>query len=140
MAERRRAVEQNRVVTAGELTQDLLETLFPAVFADELHLDTHQIALGGKQVEIGKAGGADRGSDLGITGKDVVQVGRIGMGAEAAGGVALGITVHQEHAALQGAQAGPQIDRGGRLAHPTLLVCYGENRAHRVSVMLSGVR
>jgi hypothetical protein len=42
-------------------------------------------------------------------------------------GVALGIKVHQQRALAVGGQRGGEIDGGGGLAHPALLVGDGEN-------------
>ena len=61
----------------------------------------------------------------------MVEVGRLGLGAETAGGVALRVAVDQQDAALEGAETGAEVDGGGGLADPALLVRDGENRGHR---------
>ena len=64
----------------------------------------------------------------------MVEVRRGGPDAQAAGGVALGVAVDQQDAALQGAETGAEVDGGGGLADPALLVRDGEDH---VFVLLS---
>ena len=86
-----------------------------------------QLDAGGQQVDIFK--GAVH-CDLvkgGVTGHQLI--GGLLAGAlvdpQATGGVSLGINVHQKHPFSQLAQAGRQIDGGGGLPHPALLVGNG---------------
>ena len=49
---------------------------------------------------------------------------------DAAGGVALGVAVDEEHLAAFEGEGGGQIDRRRGLADATLLVCDGDNFSH----------
>ena len=52
--------------------------------------------------------------------------------AEPAGGVALRVAVDQQDALLESCEPGGEVDRGGGLADPTLLVGDSENLGHSV--------
>jgi len=60
----------------------------------------------------------------------MVEVGRLSLGAQPAGGIPLRVAVHEQHPALQGAEAGAEIDGGGGLSDPTLLIDDRKNRGH----------
>ena len=50
--------------------------------------------------------------------------------ADAAGRVALGIAIDEQHALVGEGERGGQIDRRGGLSDATLLVCDGDNLSH----------
>jgi hypothetical protein len=50
--------------------------------------------------------------------------------AEAAGGVALGVHVHEEHAAAEGGEASAEVHGGGGLADAAFLVDDCDDAAH----------
>jgi len=52
------------------------------------------------------------------------------LAAQAGGEVALRIGVHRQHPALRRSQAGGQVDDGGGLADPALLIGYGDDAGH----------
>ena len=52
--------------------------------------------------------------------------------AQTAGGVSLGVQIHQQGLLPAFSQTGSQIDAGGGLSHPALLVGHSNDSGHRV--------
>src|SRR5690606_23508237 len=107
-----------------------------------LHLHLEQGDFGGREVAVGRQqlvaavlgilhGLADRAlADQHVV--DGVLEGLL-VHTAAHGGVALGIEVDQQDAALGGDQRGGQVDAGGGLADPALLIGDREYLGHRAS-------
>jgi hypothetical protein len=73
-----------------------------------------------------------RRGDVGLAQQHLVdrgsQPGLVDAGAH--GGIALRVEVDQQHALVQLGQSGRQVDAGGGLADPALLVCYAKYFRH----------
>ena len=103
----------------------------------------HQFDLGTCQVD--RCGGSQEAGDfstfcdnLGQRGRIAEDVVHIGgslavLDAQSGGGVALGIKVDHHHALTHHCQSCSDVDGGGGLAHPTLLVGNREDPGHRLT-------
>jgi len=123
-AERGGAIEHDVVVVADVRMKRVAEPGGSVGGVDQLELDGDEVLGGGDDVEEGHGGTADDGGEGHFADEDVVEgtLHRLPADAHAAGGVALGIDVHQEGALLGRGEAGGEVDRRGRLANPAFLV------------------
>ena len=139
LAEGGRAVEEDEV-EAVELVVELVSEGGGAL-----------AIRGGERVGIGEAegawedvevgdGGFDHGIGEGASGDEWVTFG--GGDAEAAGGVALGVDVDDERRPARLGESGGDVNGGGGLADPALLVGHGDDLGHveeASSASLNGV-
>lgn len=58
--------------------------------------------------------------------------------SKAASGVGLGIRIDDKRAFLLCSQRSAQIDGSGRLADPTLLICYGDDASQSLTSLIDG--
>ncbi|MNR24238.1 hypothetical protein D3C85_1413070 [compost metagenome] len=140
--QRGRAIDQDKIVLAGDGVDGGLQLAFALVHLHQVDLGAGKLAVGGQHVVAARfrlhAGLLDRG----LADQYLVQVRleRVLVDATTHGGVALRVQVHQQHALIVRGKAGRQIDGGRRLAHTTLLIgdaeyaggCAGGYVLHRV--------
>jgi hypothetical protein len=125
------AIEEDEVEAGerfGPRLQGERQPALPFVEADKLDLGAGEIGVGGQDREVGDGGRADH-----LGQRPVLDQQGVGArspvaapDAEAGGGVALGVEIHQQHLVLRGKRGG-QVDRGGGLADAALLVGEGED-------------
>src|SRR3712207_717316 len=129
----RRTVEQHPVVhLRRELLQSPLELELPRQARDQLHLGPHQVDRGWRDVEPPDAR-PDGYLLQGLALEQDVEHAPAGARhrAETARGVPLRVHFYdQDLLALLG-EVGRQVDGGGALPHPALLVDYGDDGLHR---------
>ena len=126
-----RAVDEDEVVIAGHLGQRLPQAALPLGHIHQFHHRAGQLDVGGDDVHLVLGGNNGVGS-LGLPDEQLVDAGLdVFLGdAEAAGGVALGVQVHNEDFFVLGGHTGRQIDRRGAFAHAALLVRNCNDFAH----------
>src|SRR5208283_1044650 len=96
--------------------------------AGQFDFGAAQVHFAGDDAEAVEGGGFDF-----VQQRAFAEEGAVGAGAfdffqaQAAGGVGLGVQIHQENAPAQGGQAGGQIDGGGGLAHAAFLIGHGDD-------------
>ncbi len=129
--ERRRAVEKDVVECVLCAVERCLEPSLPCQHADQLDLSAGEVhgRRRYRQVVHGRIHN-HREKRRAILKAIVYGADKRGLvHADAAGGVGLGIRIHKKHTPVEGSQAGPEVDRGRRLADPALLVDYCDDAA-----------
>ena len=127
------AVNEDIVVVGGQPLQGIFQQVFPVGNGDHLNTRPGQGLVGGEHVPV--LGGDHRFLRLRSVDENVVHVGGGGVlvHPHARGGVGLGIEVAQQGALPNGPQGRGDVDGGGGLAHPALLVDDGNDACcHRV--------
>jgi hypothetical protein len=127
--ERRRTVDEHEVVVGADGVDRLAELELAAHRRHQLDLGTGQVDGGRRDEEVLQARRLHAVLDGRVVHDDVVQGGLqvAGVYPEPGGGVALGVEVDHQHPVAQLRQRRPQVDRGGGLADPALLVGDGEH-------------
>jgi hypothetical protein len=138
--QRRRTVDQHIGVVARlpHRLQGVAQLERAARLVPELQLDAGQVRVGRHQVEPREVGLDHRRAHRLLAHQHVVE-GGLALGAtdaEARGGVALRIGVHQQHLFADGGEGGAEIDRRGGLADAALLV--GDDQHPHWTVRLFG--
>ena len=127
--QRGRAIHQHKVVLRIDLGQGRAQALFAPLQPHKFDLSTGQFAVGTEHIKTAAGiqqflAGDPRLFDAGRFEQHVVdrQFELALVDARAHGGVALWVQIDHEHALPELGQAGGQVDGGGGLAHPTLLI------------------
>ena len=133
----RRAIDEHEVVLVGHRLDGQAQTFFAALDLDQLDLGAGQFAVGAQHVvaatSVHQFLAADaRFGDRGGLQQHVInsELNLAFVHARAHGGVALRVQVDHQHALAELRQTGREIDRGGGLAHPALLVGYTKYFGH----------
>ncbi len=114
--------------------EQVFQAALAAFDADEFDLGAGQVARGGNDREAVDRRRQNEFVQVGVGAGDRLvdrAAGRVlAFLSEAAGGVALGIAVDEQHFAAVEGEGGGQIDRRGGLSDSTFLVCDGDNLCH----------
>ena len=125
----RRAIDEDKVILVCHRLDGQTQTLFAALDLDQLDLGAGQFAVGAQHVVAATGvhqflAGDTRFGDRGGLQQHVInrELQLALVHARAHGGVALRIQVDHQHALAELRQTCREIDGGGGLAHPALLV------------------
>ena len=113
-----------------QLGQHPHEGLLPRHLADELDLSRGEVDVAGQHIQPVDGGGRDHVQRIGSAGQEEVvdrDVQGVGVDAQPHREGPLRVEVHQQHLAAQLGECRAQVDGGGGLAHPTLLVAHRHN-------------
>src|SRR5699024_9961689 len=132
----------DEVIVLHHRTQRTGEHLFATDLVDQLDLGGGEINVRGDDIQARHTGVVD-----GLVDGDVVidhhvidgQIHVLIVHANAGGERTLGVEVDQQHLAAGLGEAGAQVDGGGGLAHPTLLIGHGDDRRRAVPVQGGGL-
>src|SRR5690606_24960771 len=133
--QRRRAVDEDVVVAFAHRRQRVAQAQLLVRHLEQLHLGGGEVAVGRQQWITAVLAVPQGLVDVAVAHQHIVDrrlQGRL-VHTAAAGGVALGIEVDQQHLALGGDQRGGEVDAGGGLGDPALLVGDGKYLAHAVT-------
>ena len=127
--QRRRAVDENKVIRQRLLGQRVAQPVFPALQVDELDLGAGQVRAGRHDPHVGHVGGPGGLGDRHLIDQHLIGAGAAvaALDAEAGRGVALGVEIDDQHALAAGGEGGRQVDGGGGLADSALLVRHGDD-------------
>lgn len=130
--QRRRAVDEDVVVVLADRRQRVAQAIFLHVHFQQHHFRGGQVAVGRQQLVAAVFGELHGLGEVALAGEHVVdgvlQV--VLVDAAAGGGVALGIQVQQEDAALGRHEGGREVDTGRGLADTAFLVGDREYLSH----------
>ena len=131
-AQRRGAVDNNKIVFAFYGFQDPFEDAFTVWVVDHLDLVSHQVDVGGDDVKVGNLRFEDDIIYRNMVDHAVIEALGDIMQVEPDTGcaVGLGVGVHQQGSEFQYGKTGRQIDRGSSFAYPSLLICYTNSFCH----------
>ena len=135
-AQRRRAVDQYKVVFIAHCKQRGFQTAFAAFKVHQFHFSAGQFAIGTQHVVTGFHGRLAGLGDGGRFQQHVVHahLERPLVDARPHRGVALWVQIDHQHPQAQLGEAGGQVDGGGGFAHTAFLVGNAEDaHAHWVS-------
>lgn len=137
-AKRGRAVEEQVVVPRDRRLQAGLQAALPRQLAHQLHLGPCQVHSGGHHPQVFHRGfHSNLGHRPCVAQAIVDAAGEAGLiHTQAAGGIALWVQIHKQHASAGRREAGAQVDGGGGLADATLLIHDCENAAHSAQVLI----
>ena len=132
-AERRGTIHQDVVKLFGVGIELIAEDHFSTHGPEELKLRAGEIDMAAANEEVR----GDLSADLGegqVVGEDLIErrPGTAGQEPEVQGCVGLWVEVEDQGLVALLRERGGEVDRGGRLSHPTLLVQHGDP-SHRVS-------
>ena len=129
-AEGRRAVDEDVVEPVCQGREGTLEEVLPVVFVHQLHGGTGEIDAGRNDREIGNGALLDGGVWRDLAHDELVDSRLILLRAYRAGGIALGIEIHQEHLLAGFRKIGSEVDRRRRLADSSLLIRENDDLPH----------
>src|SRR5262249_10558209 len=130
-AQRRGAVDHDEVVGLTEVGEHALEPPLAAQRRDQLDLRAVEVAPRRNEMEVLELRWLDDLLHDAAADQRVIDVTRRSMQAEGARGVGLGVEIDQERRPLRSRERGREVDGGGRLPDPTLLVHDREDAARR---------
>jgi hypothetical protein len=127
-----RAVHEDVLVVPGHPLEGVPEPVLPPLRPGELQLGAHEVAARRDEVEELELGAAHDLPEGAAVEEDVVDRGLhpVPGDPEGGAGVPLGVEVHEQGPALGRGQGGREVDGGGRLADPALLVRDGDDPPH----------
>src|SRR5207253_2963747 len=128
--ERGRAVDDDQLYAFRRRGQRLAETRFALAHRSERDLGPGQVDLGRNQLQPWHAGRHRCFRNCALAGEQVIygQPCTRRVEAEPRGGVGLWIEVHQQDGVPELGQGGAEVDGGGGLAYPALLVYHRQDR------------
>ena len=132
-AEAGRAIHEHEVVVLGHRSQCPLKSLVSPVQIDKFHFGTGQFTVGADDVVARLLSALTRFSDGGAFEQHVVHghTESALVHTRTHRRVSLRVEVHHQDALPHPTQAGREVDGGGGLADPTLLVRNAKNSGHR---------
>src|SRR5205823_3491819 len=132
-AERGRAVDEDVVVGGAERLERGAQAALALIDRHQLQLGADEVGSTGQHGKMRHLGGQDGGAGVVLAEDRLVDGGPFAVAgdAQAAGGVALGVEIDEEDPLFLRGERGGEVYRGGRLAHPALLVHDRQHQRHR---------
>ena len=130
-AQRRGAVDEDVFIRIAQGRECVAHARFALVHGHQLDFRARQRNIGRQQGKAAHRRFHHGGVGLGVAGQHIVNGGTpLGALAQAAGGVALRIQIHQQRALAPRGHAGRKVDGRGRFAHAALLVGNRDDFSH----------
>ncbi len=134
-AERRRAIDQKKIVVAQRRLDRFAQQMLPVGHGDQLDLRADQVDRRRQDAQMGQLRRLNDLVDRLLSHEQIV--GRpfdaAAVDADAAGGVALRIDVEEQHTLFGGGERGGQIDRRRCFADAALLIGNGDDFSHQIA-------